>query len=239
MPNIKLALPAATCALLFSASASAFSIDSMLGKSQAATTAAEPTTSYCIVENIEDIKQCPNGQMLLYAPSQFGNKQLPLMVIAAVCDENGPIVYNEGGVVCRKIQSRKMVNPQQDALKAQWEELRNTVLATGSGYEKWDDGSYSKLTKLGTEQTPEIPYKATIKVQMLDVKGNPQGKPEILEDVVTLEKKEKPIAKPAGTEYDTVIFDSNLVNSHRVRVSVEKTEPIAKKSEKPQKKAKR
>lgn len=240
MHNIKLALPAVTCALLFSASASAFSFDSMFGKSQAATTvSAEPTTSYCIVENIEDIKQCPNGQMLLYAPSQFGNKQLPLMVIAAVCDENGPIVYNEGGVVCRKVESREMINPKLNTLKSQWEEFKNKVLATGSGYEKWGNNRFFKYVKIGTAKTPEIPYNATVSIQVLDVEGKPVDKPTVLEQQIDASNKDKPLGKPAGTQIEAVMLKNDLEESERALFTIEKTEPIVKKSEKPAKKAKK
>ncbi len=46
-------------------------------------------------------KNCHTGDVALYAPSTFGNEQLPLMMIAGYCDTNAPIQFNKGGFVCR------------------------------------------------------------------------------------------------------------------------------------------
>lgn len=46
-------------------------------------------------------KSCHTGDVALYAPSTFGNEQLPLLMIAGYCDTNAPIQFNNGGFVCR------------------------------------------------------------------------------------------------------------------------------------------
>lgn len=54
----------------------------------------------CIFSNDEGAEQCKNGKIAYFQPSQWGNEQLPLSVIAAYCDFREQIIYNNSGVVC-------------------------------------------------------------------------------------------------------------------------------------------
>ena len=54
----------------------------------------------CIYSSDDEAKQCKAGEMSWFAPSQWGNEQLPLKVAAAYCDFNHEVMYNNSGVIC-------------------------------------------------------------------------------------------------------------------------------------------
>lgn len=55
---------------------------------------------------VDDLKQesvakvCKPGQKIVYLPSIFGNKQLPVMFAAVNCDLRYTVVLTEGAVTC-------------------------------------------------------------------------------------------------------------------------------------------
>lgn len=57
-------------------------------------------SSVCTWSDEQEVKQCREGQLGIFAPSTFGNEQLPLLVTAHYCDWRYPVVHNTGGVVC-------------------------------------------------------------------------------------------------------------------------------------------
>lgn len=69
---------------------------------------------YCQAKDLETVDKCPDGKLMLFAPSVFGNEQLPLVLIARSCDEKRPIYFNVGGVVCTKVSARKGFDPNEE-----------------------------------------------------------------------------------------------------------------------------
>jgi hypothetical protein len=62
----------------------------------------------CHVKNGDEAaKNCENSDVILYQPSSFGNEQLPIIISAAFCDYEHPIVYNSSGVSCIFTDTRK------------------------------------------------------------------------------------------------------------------------------------
>ncbi|MDR0747803.1 MAG: hypothetical protein LBE89_07975 [Helicobacteraceae bacterium] len=45
-------------------------------------------------------KECAPGQKVVFLPSSFGNKQLPILFAAVNCDHRYSIALTEGGVSC-------------------------------------------------------------------------------------------------------------------------------------------
>jgi hypothetical protein len=66
----------------------------------------EPTidqSSVCIVsENDHDMieKNCKEGQKIVFAPSSWGNEQIPVYFAGANCDLRYSVVKTNGGVAC-------------------------------------------------------------------------------------------------------------------------------------------
>jgi len=61
----------------------------------------------CMPSNLASAKKnCSEGELMFYAPNSWGNEQLPLYVIAAMCDTNRPVQYNKSGVVCTYTSKR-------------------------------------------------------------------------------------------------------------------------------------
>lgn len=242
-PNFKVALPAALCALAFATSANAFSlVDSLLPKVQMsvkAFTIPATDSTYCHATDERDVGKCQEGELMLFTPNSYGDKQLPLIVIASFCDYGAPIFFNEAGLVCRKVPLRQQYSPSQETARTQWQELKNKVESSGSGYAKWDDGTYYRVIKEGTEKTPDFPYRATVRAQITDALGNPVGEPEIFEEIVHEANKDMPAAQPVGTTFDTILFHANLTDSYRALITVEKVEPLIPKAEKTVKKPKK
>ena len=64
----------------------------------AGTPTPEVGQSLCLVTNVRE--HCKEGQLAWFAPERWGNDQLPITFVAAVCDFRHPIVWNNGGVAC-------------------------------------------------------------------------------------------------------------------------------------------
>lgn len=65
-------------------------------------------SSIChVTEQNEAVKKCKNGEVMLFAPSFFGNEYRPILISAAFCDFEYPIVYNKAGVSCIFTNTRK------------------------------------------------------------------------------------------------------------------------------------
>jgi hypothetical protein len=43
---------------------------------------------------------CSDGDIVLFAPSSWGNEQFPVKVAAYICNFDKPIVHTKGGVSC-------------------------------------------------------------------------------------------------------------------------------------------
>lgn len=242
-PNLKFAIPAALCALAFATTASAFSlVDNLLPKVQMSVKAFSFSTTgntYCHATDERDVGKCQEGELMLFTPNSYGDKQLPLIVIASFCDYGAPIFFNEAGLVCRKVPLRQQYSPSQETARTQWQELKNKVESKDSGYLRWDDGTYYRVLKEGTDKTPNLPYKATVRAQITDALGNPIGDPDVFIEEVTAENIDAPAGKPVGTTYDAILFHANLTDSYRALITVEKVEPLIPKSEKTVKKGKK
>jgi hypothetical protein len=52
-------------------------------------------------------KKCKNGNVLLFRPQMWGNEQLPIVISAAFCNYESPIVHNASGVSCIFTDIRK------------------------------------------------------------------------------------------------------------------------------------
>jgi hypothetical protein len=62
----------------------------------------------CLVHELDHIvKQCKDGDILIFAPSIFGNEQLPVKVAGLVCNFEHPIVSSVGGLSCVFTTARK------------------------------------------------------------------------------------------------------------------------------------
>lgn len=62
----------------------------------------------CLVSDTEKmIQQCKEGDILIFAPSIFGNEQLPITIAGLVCNFEYPIVTSVGGVSCVFSTARK------------------------------------------------------------------------------------------------------------------------------------
>lgn len=58
-------------------------------------------------------KRCKDGELAHFAPRSWGNEQLPLNVIAAYCNTNRPLEFNQAGVVCTFTDKRLwLLQPQ-------------------------------------------------------------------------------------------------------------------------------
>lgn len=54
----------------------------------------------CKIDQNFDFSACKTGQRLFFSPTQFGNEQLPIIIISYFCDIHQPVYFNKGGVVC-------------------------------------------------------------------------------------------------------------------------------------------
>ncbi|MGB9767021.1 MAG: hypothetical protein ACPLXN_06065 [Sulfurihydrogenibium sp.] len=54
----------------------------------------------CVVNDVDIIPNCKEGNLIAFLPNSWGNEQLPLYFAAIHCDFNHQIIYNNGGVVC-------------------------------------------------------------------------------------------------------------------------------------------
>jgi hypothetical protein len=62
----------------------------------------------CLVHELDHIvQQCKDGDILIFAPSIFGNEQLPVKVAGLVCNFEHPIVSSVGGLSCVFTTTRK------------------------------------------------------------------------------------------------------------------------------------
>jgi hypothetical protein len=62
----------------------------------------------CLVNDLDQmVQQCKDGDILIFAPSIFGNEQLPVNVTGLVCNFEHPIVTSVGGVSCVFTTARK------------------------------------------------------------------------------------------------------------------------------------
>ena len=62
----------------------------------------------CHVSDLEGAaKKCKNGNVLLFRPQMWGSEQLPIVISAAFCSYESPIVYNASGVSCIFTDLRK------------------------------------------------------------------------------------------------------------------------------------
>ena len=67
----------------------------------------------CTFGSDQGAKRCKDGELAYFAPQSWGNEQLPLNVIAAYCDTNRPIQFNQAGVVCTFTDKRLwLLKPQ-------------------------------------------------------------------------------------------------------------------------------
>lgn len=62
----------------------------------------------CMVNDVNEMVQvCKEGDILIFAPSIFGNEQLPVNVAGLVCNFEHPVVWTVGGVSCVFTTARK------------------------------------------------------------------------------------------------------------------------------------
>lgn len=55
----------------------------------------------CIVQEIANAPPpCKDGDLFMFLPQVFGNRQLPVVIAGHFCDFNYPVVWTEGGVAC-------------------------------------------------------------------------------------------------------------------------------------------
>jgi len=57
----------------------------------------------CLVFNLNDqdeLKHCKSGQKITFTPTEWGNKQLPIMFASGHCDLRYTVVWTEGAVTC-------------------------------------------------------------------------------------------------------------------------------------------
>jgi hypothetical protein len=71
--------------------------------------------SLCLFSEFGDAKtKCKNGQVAVFAPSRWGNEQLPIYAASNFCDYRYTIVQNSGGVSCIFIDARLKENPKDN-----------------------------------------------------------------------------------------------------------------------------
>ena len=75
-------------------------------------------STYCAASTPEEVDQCRNGELILFAPDMFGNEQLPLVFIAQYCDTEKPVFFNKSGVVCTKVAPRQTYQPKADTAQS-------------------------------------------------------------------------------------------------------------------------
>lgn len=194
----------------------------------------EEPPQYCLVEGFGMIDLCPEGKLMFFAPNSFGNKQLPLAVIARYCDTKQPVYYNDGGVVCTKT-TRITFNVVEEAKRSVWETFKKEVEKEGSGWRKFNDTGWVKVVKEGTEPLPPIPYKMSMTWQKYDIAGKPTGKPQSFTTEITDKSEEFYREYPAGTEIEVAWLYENLLNSERGKYTIQKVTPIKEKPAKPSK----
>lgn len=76
--------------------------------------AEAPGRSFCLMTDVKD-HHCREGQLAWFMPPRWGNDQLPIMFVAAVCDFRHPVVWNNGGVACVYTNVRREGPPEQAA----------------------------------------------------------------------------------------------------------------------------
>lgn len=54
----------------------------------------------CVFSNDAQAKKCKTGELAYFSPDSWGNEQLPLNVVAAYCNTNHAVHFNNAGVVC-------------------------------------------------------------------------------------------------------------------------------------------
>jgi hypothetical protein len=59
-----------------------------------------PQDNICVFAGGEDAKACKPGQLGWFKPTSWGNEQMPLLVVATMCDFNHQVVMNNSGVIC-------------------------------------------------------------------------------------------------------------------------------------------
>lgn len=64
-----------------------------------------PARQICITTDVRG--RCKAGQLAWFAPSRWGNDQLPITFAAAACDFRYPVVWNNGGVACVYTDTRR------------------------------------------------------------------------------------------------------------------------------------
>ncbi|MGB7651082.1 MAG: hypothetical protein WBL62_07815 [Gallionella sp.] len=78
--------------------------------------------SACYFMDIDSAKtSCKNGQVAVFAPSRWGNEQLPIYAASNFCDFRFSIVQTNGGVSCVFTDARlkeKVADKKDDATPA-------------------------------------------------------------------------------------------------------------------------
>lgn len=54
----------------------------------------------CTYSSDAEARQCKEGELSWFKPTQWNNEQLPLSVAAAYCNFNHEVMYNNAGVIC-------------------------------------------------------------------------------------------------------------------------------------------
>ncbi|WCD83268.1 hypothetical protein [Pseudomonas sp. TUM22785] len=57
-------------------------------------------SSLCTYSSDAEARQCKEGELSWFKPTQWNNEQLPLSVAAAYCNFNHEVMYNNAGVIC-------------------------------------------------------------------------------------------------------------------------------------------
>lgn len=59
-----------------------------------------PPEQMCRIASLDDKIDCERGDLIVFAPNFFGNKQLPVIASSRLCDFRYSIVQTDGGVAC-------------------------------------------------------------------------------------------------------------------------------------------
>lgn len=89
-----------------------------------------------------DLTGCRKGDEVLYMPNRWGNEQLPINFIAAVCDMSKQIAYNNSAVACIYAGPKNIVDVHQEVISATYKKLFDAVAAKPSGWMKVAESEY-------------------------------------------------------------------------------------------------